>query len=205
MLIPFSQDHSVTQESIEDMKNLMRGIKEDLEDQLDEVQQAIRAAEASSLKVHEEDQTRLQSALDSIALAQRMVENRPHISIMDNCIGQGSRVLMGTDTPEPAFNLTVARNEIGVAATYSAGVHSPQVLQALLQNATTPNLALALQALQTQPFDVRSEAVQSALNAASATRNVEAPHVHRTLLTTVDSSDSAILEQEAISVEQALS
>ena len=171
MLRVISQDHSATQESLGDLKDLISGTKEDLEDQLDAVQNTISAVDASLREVLEEDQARLQSSLDSIARAQQIAETtRPHVTIEDNRAGEGSRAIFGTDTSQPAFNLTVARNEVGVGAVSSAGVHSAQTLQALLQHSRTPDLALALQALQTQSPNVRGEAVQAVLNDISAER-----------------------------------
>lgn len=167
-----SQDHSVTQESLGDFKGLISGTKEDLEDQLDAVRQTISAANASLRQVLLEDQARLQSSLDSIAQAQRIVETtRPKVIIKDNRAGQGSRAIFGTDTSQLGFSLTVARNEAGVGAVSSAGVYSPQTLQTLLQDSRTPDLALAFHALQTQGTNVRDEAVQSVLNDISAERN----------------------------------
>lgn len=172
MLRAISQDHSVTQESLSDLRDLIGGTKEDLEDQLDAVRQTISVADVSLRRVLEEDQARLQSSLDSIAQTQRVAETtRPQVTIEDNRAGKGSRTIFGTDTSQPAFNLTVARNEAGVGAVSSAGVHSPQTLQALLQHSRTPDLALALQALQTQSRKVRGEAVQAVLNDISAERN----------------------------------
>ncbi|KAJ4383784.1 hypothetical protein N0V86_000627 [Didymella sp. IMI 355093] len=166
------QDHSATQESLGDLKDLISGTKEDLEDQLDAVRQSISVADASLRGVLEEDQACLQSSLDSIARAQRVADTtRPQVTIEDNRAGEGSRAVFGTDTSQPGFNLTVARNEVAVGAVSSAGVHSSQTLQALLQHSQTPNLALALQALQTQAPNVRSEAVQAVLNDTSAERN----------------------------------
>lgn len=167
-----SQDHSVTQESLGDLKDLIIGTKEDLEDQMDSVRDTISAADASLREVLLEDQARLRSSLDSIAQAQRIADTtRPEVIIEDNSADQGSRAIFGTDTSQPEFNLKVAGNRAGVGAVYSAGVHSPQTLQALLQHSQTPNLALALQALQTQSTNLREEAVQSVLNEISAERN----------------------------------
>jgi hypothetical protein len=177
MLRVISQDHSATQESLCDLKDLISGTKEDLEDQLDTVRQTISAADVSLRGVFEEDQARLQSSLDSIARAQRVAETtRAQVTIEDNRAGEGSRTIFGMDTSQPAFNLTVARNEAGVGAVSSAGIYSPQTLQALLQHTRTPDLALALQALRTQAPDVRGEAVQAVLNDISAERNQAGPH-----------------------------
>jgi hypothetical protein len=172
-----SQDHSATQESLGDLKDLISGTKEDLEDQLDTVRQTISAADASLREVLEEDQARLQSCLDSIVRTQRIAETtRPQVTIEDNRAGEGSRAIFGTDTSQPVFNLTVARNEVAVGAVSSAGVHSAQTMQALLQHSRTPDLALALQALQTQTPNVRGEAVQTVLNDISAKRNQAGLH-----------------------------
>ncbi|RAR13367.1 hypothetical protein DDE83_003230 [Stemphylium lycopersici] len=166
-----SQDHSATQESLCDLKDLISGAKEDLEDQLDTVRHTISAADASLRGLLEEDQARLQSSLESIAHAQQIADTtRPKVTIEENCAGEGSRAIFGTDTSQPGFNLTVARNEVAVGAVSSAGVHSAQTLQALLQHSRTPDLALALQALQTQSPNVRGEAVQVVLNDISAER-----------------------------------
>ncbi|KAF3010021.1 hypothetical protein E8E13_011441 [Curvularia kusanoi] len=122
------QDHSISQESLSDLNDLISGAQEDLEDQLDAVNRA----------------------------------------------GEGSRTIFGTDTSRPEFNLTVARNEVGVGAVSSSGVHSAQTLQGLLHS-RTPELALALQALQTQLTNIRSEAVQAVLNDIPAEQNPEGP------------------------------
>lgn len=190
-----SQDHSVTQESLGDLKNLISGTKEDLEDQLEAVRQTISAADASLQQVLLEDQARLQSSLGSIALAQRIAETtQPKVIIEDNRAGQGSRAIFGTDTFEPGFSLTVARNEAGAGAVSSAGVYSPETLQALLQHSRTPDLALALQALhalQTQSTNVGDAAVQSIFNDISAERNQGLLHPPMSsLLTEAGSLDS---------------
>jgi hypothetical protein len=54
-----------------------------------------------------------------------------------------------------------------------AGVHSPQALQALLGDSRTLDLALALQALQTQSQGTNVGALQSILNSVSAKRERE--------------------------------
>jgi ABC-type transporter Mla subunit MlaD len=187
-----SQDHSITQESLGNLRDLISGTKDDLEDQLDAVRQTISAADASLREVLSEDQARLQSSLESIARVQRIADTtQPKVIIEDNRAGEGSRAIFGTDTSQPGFSLTVARNEAGVGAVYSAGVHSPQTLHALLQHSRTPDLALALQALQTQSTSVRNEAVQSVLNDISAERSQGVPHAPAiSLMTESNSLDS---------------
>lgn len=202
MLRVISQDHSVTQESLGDLKDLISGTKEDLEDQLDVVRQTVSAADTSLLEVLKEDQARLQSCLDSIAQAQQVADTtRPRITIKGNRGGEGSRTIFGTDTPQPTFDLTVEHNEVGDGAVSSAGVHSAQTLQALLQHSRTPDLALALRALQTQSANVRDEAVQSVLNGISAERNQAGlQSSERSLLTESGSPDSSSDRQPVQSV-----
>ena len=167
-----SQDHSITQESLRDLKDLISGTKEDLEDQFDQVRRAISTADASLREILRDDQARLQSSLDSIARAQRVADTTDLKVIVErNRADQGSRAIFGTDTSQPQFSLTVSHNEAGLGAVVGAGVHSPQTLQALLGNSRTPDLALALQTLQTQSRSTNAEALQSVLNNLSAERN----------------------------------
>jgi hypothetical protein len=189
-----------------DLKDLISGTKEDLEDQLESVRQAIKAADASLREALLEDQTRLQSSLDSIARAQQIADTtRPKVIVEDNRAGQGSRAIFGTDTFPPGFSLTVARNEAGDGVVYSAGVHSPQTLQALLQHSRTLDPAITLQVLQvlqTQSTSFHNETVQSVLNDISAGRNQVVPHAPvRSLLTELDSSGSVSLRQPVRSVQ----
>ena len=166
-----SQDHSIAQDSLRDLKDLISGTKEDLEDQLDQVRRAISTADASLREILQDDLARLQSGLDSITRAQRIADTAPPKVIVErNRAGQGSRAIFGTDTSQPQFSLTVSDNEAGLGAVVGAGVHSPQALQALLGNSRTPDLALALQALQTQSRGTNAEALQSILNSMSAER-----------------------------------
>jgi hypothetical protein len=176
---------------------MINGHKEDLEDQLESVRSKVSAADASLQETLLEDQARLQSSLDSIAQVQRIADTtRPNIIIEDNRAGEGSRAIFGTDTPQPRFSLTVARNEAGIGAVYSAGVHSPQTLQALLQHSRTPDIALPLQALQTQSTTVNNEAIQSLFDNISAEANQRTRHAPiGTLLSEVDSPDSMSLRQ----------
>lgn len=166
-----SQDHSITQDSLRDLKDLISGTGEDLEDQLDQVRQAISTADASLREIFQDDLARLQSGLDSITRAQRIADNAPTKVIVErNRAGQGSRAIFGTDTSQPQFSLTVSDNEAGLGAVVGAGVHSPQALQALLGNSRTPDLALTLQALQTQSRGTNAEALRFIMNSLSAER-----------------------------------
>jgi hypothetical protein len=166
-----SQVHSITQDSLNDLKNSIRGTKEDLEDQLDQVRQAISTAGASLREMLQVDQARLQTSLDSLAQAQRVADTTDLKVVLErNRAGQGSRAIFGTDTSQPQFSLTVSENEAELGAVMAAGVHSPETLQALLRDSRTPDLALALQALQTQSQRTNTTALQSILNTLSAER-----------------------------------
>src|SRR5436853_2139583 len=163
-----SQDQSVTQETLNALQDLIIGTKEDLEDQLDQMKQAISAADTSTREVLQNDIDRLQSSLDSITQAQRIADNtHPRLTIKRNRAGQGSRAIFGTDTSQPQFDLTVSENEAELGAVMSAGVHSPETLQALLGTSRTPELALVLQALQTQPRSTQDQFIQSIVHTLS--------------------------------------
>jgi hypothetical protein len=165
-----SDDYSTTKDSLKQLKDVIEGTKEDLEDQLDQVRQAITTAAVSLRDTLEADQARLQRSLDGLAQAQRIADNsQSQVVIERNRAGQGSRTLFGTDTSQPRFNLTVSDNEAQTGAVIAAGVHSPQTLQALLGESRTADLALVLQALQTQLPSTISTTLQSHLNNISAT------------------------------------
>ncbi|KAI4271449.1 MAG: hypothetical protein L6R38_006869 [Xanthoria sp. 2 TBL-2021] len=166
------QDHSSIQDSLEEFKDLISRTKEDLEDQLAQVQRTISTAEASLRKVLQDDQARLQSSLNSLAQAQRIANGtHPSIVIERNRADQGSRAIFGTDTSQPQFNLTVSDNEAQSNAVMGSGVYTPQTLQALLGSSGTADLALAVQALQTQTQSTDVSALQSIANQLSAVRN----------------------------------
>ncbi|KAL2058793.1 hypothetical protein ABVK25_000084 [Lepraria finkii] len=145
------QDHSSIQDSLEGLKESISGTKEDLEDQLAQVQRTVNNAEASLREVLQDDQARLQSCLNSLTQAQKIADGiHPSIVVQRNRAGQGSRAIFGTDTSQPQFNLTVSDNEAQPHAVMGSGVYTPQTLQALLGGSRTADLALAVQALQTQ-------------------------------------------------------
>lgn len=164
-------DHSNTQDSLRDLKNSISGAKEDLEDQLDQLRQTINTADVSLREILQADQVRLQSSLETLARAEQVANTiQPKVVIEHNRAGQGSRTIFGTDTSKPQFSLTVSDNEAGLGAVMGAGIHSPQTLQVLLGDSRTGDLALALQALQTQPPSTNVNALQSVLNNLAAER-----------------------------------
>ncbi|KAK3177983.1 hypothetical protein OEA41_000115 [Lepraria neglecta] len=163
---------TITQDSLEQLKELISGTKEDLEDQLAQVQRHIETAEASLRVVLQDDQARLQSCLNSLAQVQQIANNiRPSVFIQDNRAGQGSRTIFGTDTSQPQFNLTVSGNEAQQDAVMGSGVYTPQTLQALLGDTRKGDLAFAVQALQTQTQSSDKSALQSIANQLTAERS----------------------------------
>ena len=151
------------------LKDAIQDTKEDLEDQLGQVRQAITTAEASLGDIVRDDQARLQRSLDSLAEAQMIIDHsKPQIVIERNRAEQGSRALFGTDNLQPQFDLTASDNEAQPGAVMAAGVHSPQALQALLGESQTTHLALVLQALQAQPQNTNSSTLQSRFKNISA-------------------------------------
>ncbi|KAL8696241.1 MAG: hypothetical protein Q9201_007758 [Fulgogasparrea decipioides] len=160
------QDHSSTQDLLEELNNSINGTKEDLEDQLAQVQQTVSTAEASLREVLQDDQARLQSSLNSLAQAQRITDGiHPSIVIQRNRADQGSRAIFGTDT-------SLSDNKARSNAVMGSGVYTPQTLQALLGISRTADLALAVQALQTQTQSTDVSALQSIANQLSAERNM---------------------------------
>lgn len=129
------------------------------------MRETIGSADASSREILQADQARLQRSLDTLEQAQRVADTtHPEVIIKSNRADQGSRAIFGTDTSQPQFSLNVTDNEAGLGAVVSAGVHTPQTLQALLRDSRTPDLALALQALQTQPQNTNAPVLRSVLH-----------------------------------------
>lgn len=159
------RDHSTTQNSFEDLQDSIRGTKEDLEDQLEQVRQIIGAVDVSMRESLQADQARLQRCLDSLERAQGIANiTRPQVTVRNNRTKQGSRAVFGTDASQPQFSLNVSDNDVGLGAIAAAGVHTPQTLQALLRDSRTPDLALALQAHQTQSQRAHGSALPSILH-----------------------------------------
>ena len=201
MLTLLSQGHSVTQEELLDLGGLIGGAKEDLEDQLEQLRETFSTADASLRDVLKSDQAHLQSSLDSIARARRISNTtRPKISIIDCTAGHRSLSLWGTDNVKPTFDLTVARNEIGVGAVSSAGSYSPETLRELMKH-HTPEVALVFQELQTKSPNARGdEVLHSMLNVISGKRNQEASYAPAPgLLTRGEGSDNVGLQQPTMS------
>jgi len=165
-------DHSITKDALDSLKRLIKETKEDLEDQLVDVHEAIATADASQKQVLDEDKASLQRSLNTLEWAQQLAETtQPKIVIERNEAGQSAHLLAGTDTSNPQFSLSVVENKAGLGAMMAAGVHTPETLGALMANSQTSNLALALGALQTH--ESCSERSPSGLHEKRATKSDE--------------------------------
>lgn len=178
---------------MEQLKDLIDGTKEDLEDQLAQVHRHIETAEASLRAVLQDDQAGLQNCLNSLAQVQQIANNvRPSVFIQDNRVGQGSRAIFGTDTLQPQFNLTVSGNEAQQDAVMGSGVYTPQTLQALLGDSRKGDLALAVQVLQIRTPSTDGNDLQSIAHQLTTKRSASNPRTHPPLkLVDSDSTRSA--------------
>lgn len=192
-----SHDQALTQSGLTDLKDSIEGTKQDLQDELEQVQSRITSAAASLQQTLQADQAQLRASLESLEQSQTQAENmKPTITISDNRAGQASRAIFGTDTSQPKFDLNVTGNEAGDGATMAAGVHSPETLQALLQNSPNPNLTIAFQALQNTALFTNPDILRSATN-SGALLGREATHhpasINRQLLpSSVEPTDQTI-------------
>jgi hypothetical protein len=179
---------------LDELKISIEETKEELEDQLSQVGQAISGAGAALRDLLLADQAHLQICLDSLAQAQRVADTtQPQVVIERNRGGEESRTLFGTDTSRPEFCLTVSNNEAQRGAIMAAGVHSPETLQALLNGTPAADLVLALQALQTGSPNINKNILQSFLN------NHPASHTQGTI---DRSSTSNVPFRERISAQE---
>ena len=187
---------------MEQLKELIGSTKEDLEDQLAQVQRHLETAEASLRANLQDDQAGLQSCLNSLAQAQQIANNvRPSVFIRDNRAGQGSRTIFGTDTSQPQFNLTVSGNEAQQDAVIGSGVYTPQTLQALLGDSRTGDLALAMQVLQTQTPSNDGNDLQSIAHRLTTERSARISRTYSPLkLADSDSTRSAEDAQPPLAV-----
>lgn len=169
-----------------DLKDSIDGTKQDVQDQLEQVQSRITSAAASLQDILQADRAHLRATLESLEQSQSRAENvKPTITISENRAGQASRAIFGTDALQPNFDLNVVRNEAQSGATMAAGLHSPETLRVLLQNAPDLNLKIALQALQntsqfTNPDNLRSAPNTGTLSGGEGAHHLAA--VNRQLL-----------------------
>ena len=170
------------------MTKLTDRTREELEDQQHQILGKISTAEASIKALLEKDRAQTESCLDSLEKARTERAARAHIIVSDNtATGHGTRMIAGTDTSQPTFNLSVTNNRAEDGASMSSGVYSPEVLVTLLQQSSAPPAVVSVfQTMQTGNFDPQSPAVQAFLqqHPASSTsitaivpKSIEEAHV----------------------------
>lgn len=152
------------------IKDFICGTREDLQDQLDQVQETIRSADVSIQETLRADQAQLLGSLKSIEWAQHVADTHPTVIVQSNQGGEGTRTLFGTDTSQPQFNLNVSKNEAGSGATMVAGVLTTDTIRVMFGNSQTRNLALALQELQNQSQNTNNATSLSLLRSLSIGR-----------------------------------
>jgi hypothetical protein len=159
------QAREATQLSLDAIAKLADRTREELEDQLYQVQEQINTTKETLRVILEADREQIQSCLKSLQAAQRSWEKKAHIIIADNtAIGVNTRMIAGTDTIQPTFDLSVTQNRAENGAAMAAGVHSSEVLKTLLEQSSTPAPVVSLvQAMQMGNFDTRSRDVQALL------------------------------------------
>lgn len=149
MLTTTSRDHGTTQESITELKRLVEGTKQDLNDQVEQVEDAIHGAAESFRDRLQADCAQLQSALQALAQAQHVADTtRPQVVIEKNQGGEDSRALFGTDVSQPHFDLTVSNNIADKRAVIVTGVNSTETVQAFLKGSGRSDVALIMQTMQ---------------------------------------------------------
>jgi len=122
----------------------------------------MRTAEGSLQAMLEADRAHMQSCLKSLEEAQAVRESKACIIVSENTAsGTNTRLIAGTDTVQPNFQLSVTHNRAEEGASMAAGVHSAEVLKALLQQSAAPTPVVSVvQMMQTGSFDPHSPVVQ---------------------------------------------
>ncbi|KAK5069368.1 hypothetical protein LTR51_008618 [Lithohypha guttulata] len=166
------RDQQTTQTSLDELGKLTDRTREELEDQLDQVHGQIGRLEASMQATLEIDQKQIQSCLSSLEKAQEVRDTKAQIAVSQNiAVGENARLIAGTDTAQPTFNLSVMYNQAQEGASMAAGVHSPEVLKALLQHrSASPSVVSIVQSIQMGEFNPNSPAVQDLLRQRSQER-----------------------------------
>lgn len=159
------RDREATQESLQELARLTDRTREELEDQLDQLQEQISTANGSLKATVEADRAHMQLCLKSLEEAQAVRESKAHIVVSENtATGANTHLIAGTDTTQPAFHLSVTHNRAEDGASMAAGVHSAEVLKALLQQSSAPMPVVSIvQMMQRGSFDPHSPAVQELL------------------------------------------
>lgn len=172
LLTLFRQAQQVTQNSLDEITKLIDRTREELEDQLDQVQERITAAEGSLRAILEAEHQQIQLCLKSLRESQTSREKNAKITITNNtATGANSRMIAGTDTAQPTFDLSVTHNRADAGASMAAGVHSSEVLKALLQQSSAPASVVSIvQSMQMGNFNPASSDVQELLQRQASPR-----------------------------------
>lgn len=158
------RDRETTQTTLDELTKLTDRTREELEDQRDQLQDQIRTTEGAIQASLEAEQTQIQACLKSLQEAQAIRGRMPHIVVNNNeATGTNTRLIAGTDIARPDFYLTVTHNRAADGAAMGAGVHSAEVLKALLQQSAPAPVVSLVQMMHTSSFDPHSPAVQELL------------------------------------------
>lgn len=205
MLIPNSRrDQQTTQASLDELEKLTDRTREELEDQLDQLQRQIGSLEGSMQTTLENDRKQIQSCIMALDEAQKARDAKARIEVSENvATGRDTRLIAGTTTAQPNFDLSVTKNQAQDGASMAAGVHSPEVLTALLQQSSaTPSVVSIVQMMQTTSFDPESPAVQALLRQHSAERLSRPDQMRIEELNTPPATLTSLEHQTDVSKEQ---
>ena len=119
------------------------------------------------------NRAQIQPCLKNLEEAQTVRETKAQIIVAENlAIGENTRLIAGTDNARPTFNLTITHNQAAEGAYMAAGVHSADILKALLQqNAAS---ATMMSIVQTGTFNPNSSAVKDLIHRQTEARWSEA-------------------------------
>ncbi|KAJ5088693.1 hypothetical protein N7456_012309 [Penicillium angulare] len=168
-----AENSSISEASLNEINDSILGTREDIQDQLEQLQEKTNRANQSARSALQVDYEQLKQCLESLKQAEQTANATPRINIQGNSGSSGSRAIFGTDTVRPQFDLNVADNKAGLGATMSAGVHTPETLQALLSNSRAPELALVLEALKNQPHGTNAQEIQHFLGGSRAEHSIQ--------------------------------
>lgn len=148
-------DQRLTQTSLSELEKATERTKEELEDQLYQLQQQIGTLDQSLHRTLETDRAQIETCLKSLEEAQKVRASRARIVVENNdASGPNTRLIAGTDMQQLAVDLSVIGNRAESGASMAAGSYTPETVQALLrQSSTSPNAAFIINAMQTNTFD----------------------------------------------------
>lgn len=151
----FRGNQRVVQTSLEELEKTAGRTKEELEDQLHQLQQQIGALDLSLHRTLEDDRAQIEACLRSLEEAQKTRATRARVHVAQNIAsGQNTRLIAGTDMEQPTVDLSVIENRAEGGASMAAGVHSPETLRLLLQqSSSSADARLLFNAMQTHSSD----------------------------------------------------